>query len=396
VKINKGNPVHWLYLVLFGLNVISTILGRPFRRKSNRKLVVLYGHRLTGNLAAIYEFIKAFPGLGMEVTFLALEPGYHRQLQAQGRSSVLALSPGCTRCLVRADAIISDHGLHALLPLLALSNIKFFDVWHGIPFKGFDPDDFRVQHHYDEVWVASPHLQRMYVQRFGFEAEKVQVTGYARTDPLVRPHESARQIRKRQGLPGERKLVLFAPTWKQDSNNRDVLPFGLDGPTFYRELNDLALRLDSIIVMRAHLNTRDAAFSASDHERIIQLPYARHPDTEGILLASDVLVCDWSSIAFDFLLLNRPTVFLDVEPPFAKGFSLGPEYRFGAIARDFPEMLSFLERYIDAPAEYIEEFSDRAAQIRHEIYGAFADGFAARRCVERLRAHLGSGSFSDP
>ena len=65
-------------------------------------------------------------------------------------------------------------------------DLAFFDVWHGIPFKGFDAEDFRVQRHYDETWVASPLLRDLYVDRFSFEPERVVPTGYARTDRLVR------------------------------------------------------------------------------------------------------------------------------------------------------------------------------------------------------------------
>jgi len=42
------------------------------------------------------------------------------------------------------------------------------------------------------------------------------------------------------------------------------------------------------------------------------------------LLASDVLICDRSSIPFDHLLLDRPTLFRDLPAPSRNGFSLRP------------------------------------------------------------------------
>jgi CDP-glycerol glycerophosphotransferase len=119
------------------------------------------------------------------------------------------------------------------------------------------------------------------------------------------------------------------------------------------------------------------------------LPGTRFPDTEAILLASDVLVCDWSSIAFDFLLLRRPTVFLDVPPPFRKGFSLGPEYRFGAIARDLPELMRQLETCVGEPEAYWRVHAGTYQSIRHQVYGDKADGHSAARCIARLQVRLG-------
>src|SRR5690606_3728458 len=98
---------------------------------------------------------------------------------------------------------------------------------------------------------------------------------------------------------------------------------------------------------------------------------------------------DWSSIAFDFLLMERPTVFLDVPAPFKKGFTLGPEYRFGAVVPDLGAMLHAIELALLAPDDYMARHGAGARNARQEVYGGFADGNATRRCVGRLKAALG-------
>jgi CDP-glycerol glycerophosphotransferase len=317
-----------------------------------------------------------------------MDRAYHRQLISQGIPSVLATSPACLRLLWEADAVVGDHGLHAMSPMVSLSSVKFFDVWHGIPFKGFDANDFRVQHRYDEIWVASPLLARMYVERYGFDADKVKVTGYARTDRLVRRDEDVLAIKRRLGLDGADvgKIVLFAPTWKQDASRRSIFPFGLSEQEFLGALSTLAQRTGSTFVMRAHLNSGAGASGA--WPRIEHRPHTQFPDTEELLLVSDILVCDWSSIAFDYLLLERPTIFLDVAAPFAKGFSLGPEYRCGEIAPDLRQLLHWLHRYLQSPLDYQAHHSVQMTQINQAIYDARPDGHASERCVTRLRQHL--------
>lgn len=388
MKIDKRKPSHWICLLLFGVHVACAIALRPFRRSRPTRRVVLYGHKLAGNLLAIYRYIKASAGSDIDAVFLTMDKRYHRELIASGVASVLATSLACQRLLRLADAVISDHGLHVMSPMLSLTHMKFFDVWHGIPFKGFDADDFRLQHRYDEIWVASPLLARMYVERYGFDADKVKVTGYARTDRLVRRDEDSLAIKHRFGLDGPDvgKIVLFAPTWKQDANRRSIFPFGLDERAFFEALSTLAQRTGSTFVMRAHLNSGVGVSGA--WPRIEHRPHTLFPDTEALLLISDILVCDWSSIAFDYLLLERPTIFLDVAAPFAKGFSLGAEYRFGPVVSDVEQLLLAVRRYLHQPSEYQLAFGTRAAEVRQAVYGENADGTATSKCVTRLRQQL--------
>lgn len=386
MKVDKTNFRHWLLLARFGVNIAIAILLRPFisHRKADCKLIVLYGHKLSGNLLAIYRHLRIH-GDGIHPVFLTMDTVYHYRLDAAGELSCLAVSPACIRLLAHAEAVISDHGLHALQPMLSLSNLKFFDVWHGIPFKGFDSTDFRVQHHYDETWVSSPLMAELYINRFGFDKRQVVITGYARTDCLIQPGDTPEAIRQRLGLAYTqgRKLVLFAPTWKQDAQNRSLFPFGVDTRDFLDSLTAVCRRQGALLLFRAHLNAGNPVLLSD--EGVIPLPFADYPDTEAVLQISNVLICDWSSIAFDYLLLDRPTLFLDVEPPFRKGFSLGPEYRFGPVVNNLPDLLSQLERSLADPSGYQAEFGPRYAAIRKQVYGSYADGHAAERCIERLR-----------
>ena len=385
MKIDKRNARHWAYLFMFACNVMIALMLRPFFKSGQRPLVLLYGHKLSGNLLALYRELRSNPGGCADIAFLTMDPAYHRELSEAGERSVLAISPASIRWLAKADAIVSDHGLHVLLPLLFASSIKFFDVWHSIPFKGFDGDDFRVQHYYDEVWVPSPLLAEMYVRRFGFAAERVVVTGYARTDRLVRYEEDAQATRRLIGAPPEGALILFAPTWAQDASGRSIYPFGHTEQEFLQSLSDAAGRLGATVLLRTHLNS---GTSADTYPNVLHVPFSRYPDTEGILLASDVLVGDWSSIAFDYLLLGRPAIFLDVPAPFRKGFSLGAEYRYGAIATDLDAMLGWIDICLGRPSAYWEQHQERHADVRRAVYGGYDDGRATERCLRRLYLHM--------
>lgn len=388
MKIDKRNFRHWLALLRFGMVVALAILVRPLVPRPKRPLVLLYGHKLNGNLLGLYQYVHADPSVGMDAMFLGMEGEYVAGLRLDGVDAASAVSISGLRALATCSAIVSSHGLHSMRPLVELSGIRFIDVWHGIPFKGFDADDFRVQQRYDEVWVASDSQKDLWVGKFGFSPDIVHATGYARTDRLVNRDMDDAEAKRRLGLDPAAcgKTLLFAPTWAQDDRGRSIYPFGCGEGEFMGALSAFAAAHDATVLLRSHMNSGDV-FGA--YPGVVALPGTRFPDTEAILLASDVLVCDWSSIAFDFLLLRRPTVFLDVPPPFRKGFSLGPEYRFGAIARDLPELMRQLETCVGEPDAYWRVHAGTYQSIRHEVYGDKADGHSAARCIARLQARLG-------
>lgn len=387
MKIDKGNPLHWLALLQFGACTLLACLLRPFVRSPRLPIVVLYGHKLGGNLLALHE--QAQGDRRWHMVFLTMDAGYARELNASGVPACIATRMACALLLARADAVISDHGLHAMQWMPGRCWLRFYDVWHGIPFKGFDADDFRVQHRYDEAWVTSPLLRDLYVERFGFRPERVHVTGYARTDRLVRATVEDKQAIRRAlpvPVPDDRRIVLFAPTWRQDAPGRSIWPFGASEHGFLAQLSELAAGRRAVVIVRTHLNS--AVSLPKGIEGVVHLPYARYPDTERLLLASDVLVCDWSSIAFDYLVLERPTVFLDVEPPFSKGFSLGPEFRFGQVVSNEAALVRTIAQYIGDPHTFQEAHGSQLRGIRERVYGTMLDGRAARRCLDRLAARF--------
>jgi len=361
-----------------------------------RHRVVFYGHKLTGNLLAILREIQANHIQVFEPLFLTMDPAYHTYLRRKGEPSRLAIGPECVKLLATADAIISDHGLHAMKALISSPNLFFFDVWHGIPFKGFDADDFRLQHKYTETWVASPLLRDLYIQRFGFYPDKVAVTGYARTDALAQPRKARESILRRLGLEqlAHAHLVLFAPTWQQDDPSRTSFPFNTDPSKFLERLSAICGENRARLLFRAHLNVN--SYLEPSECGVVSIPFAEEPDTEALLQVTDVLICDWSSIAFDFLVLERPTIFLDVSCPFGKGFSLGPEYRYGRIAHSAEDTEAALREALGGAAAGSVPTSHLTRDTKYAVYQGYVDGHSAERCVSRLYAHLSDPESSLP
>jgi CDP-glycerol glycerophosphotransferase (TagB/SpsB family) len=385
MKIDKGNPRHWLILFRQGLYTLLAICARYLSAKPGKPIVALYGHQLSGNLKALYEEWRRAYTDEFDCYFLSLDPQYGQELRRQGINVLRCGSLTDMLRVGRSSAIITDHGLHAMSPLISLTNIVFIDVWHGIPFKGFIPDDFRVQHRYDEVWVSSPLLKEIYQNQFGFSADIVHSLGYARTDKLFLRQQPDPVLMDKAAIPPGNRVVLYAPTWQQDDSGRDLFPFGESQDSFIQRLSEVCHTHKATLVIRSHLN---ASINTKFLENVRYCSMKDFPDTEGLLMLTDVLICDWSSISFDFLALNRPAIFLDVEPPFKNGFSLGKEYRFGRVAENMSSLGAILENTLDDPPAYTAEQAPTHAAITREVYGDNTDGKAASRQLDRLIIRL--------
>ncbi len=384
MKIDRSDPKHLLLLAVQAFNTFLACMCRPFMRKPAKPVVVLYGHQLSGNLRALYEeWEKDFQD-SMSIHFLSLDPEYGAQLSKSG-VNVLQCSRTIDMLKVgNCHAIITDHGVHAMQPLLSLTDIRFIDVWHGIPFKGFVPEDFRLQHRYDEVWVSSPLLKDIYVEKFGFDPDRVLPIGYARVDKLFRRDTPRDDLRALLGIPPYHRIVLYAPTWRQDDQGRELFPFGETQTSFLTRLGQVCGENNATLVVRSHLN---AQIPRAEIPNVTYCSMKEYANTEELLLHVDVLICDWSSIAFDYLALARPTIFLDVKPPFKNGFTLGPKYRFGEIVGSTAQLAEAMSTALTCRAEY-QTTPDSFQKVSQAVYGSAGNGYCARQQLHELLKRL--------
>jgi CDP-ribitol ribitolphosphotransferase / teichoic acid ribitol-phosphate polymerase len=390
MKIDKKNPWHWLYLLVSGMWVMVAIAARPFRSRKDKKIVVLYGHKFNGNLKAFADYCAARNDPNIQCYFLTMDPAYYKEVVLTNPSVPILLMTRLADMLIvgRSDAVITDHGLHTLTFLHKITDVPFIDVWHGIPYKGFVAEDFVFMKDYAEVWVSSPWMRDLYISRLKFQPEQVKATGYARVDRLVKNDYSPEALRGRYGIEDHFKhIVVVAPTWKQDAEGRSIVPFGATEQEFFEALNVLGDKLNALIIFRAHLNVGDAASYAS-LDFVRNMPYALYPVAEDFMALADVLVTDWSSIAFDYLPLHRPTIFLDVEPPFKHDLIMGKDQRFGAIVRGVDALAEAIERGITKPQEFVKDYVPLIKKTEHMAYGNTLDGRSAERCYDQLKGLL--------
>ncbi|MET8744498.1 CDP-glycerol glycerophosphotransferase family protein [Streptomyces sp. NPDC004728] len=192
-------------------------------------------------------------------------------------------------------------------------------TWHGAPLKriGLDPagtgraDAARTAavEHLARQWsflvspnsFATPVLRRS----FGYRGEILEC-GSPRNDLF---HASDRikiaaAVRERLALPEGKRVVLYAPTRREDQplgDGRYALGLKLDLAAAERELGG-----DTVLLVRRHyLVTGRLPDSGGGFVRDV----SRYPDVGELMLISDALVTDYSSLMFDFARTGRPMLF---------------------------------------------------------------------------------------
>jgi CDP-glycerol glycerophosphotransferase len=268
----------------------------------------------------------------------------------------------------------------------------YVQTWHGSPLKrvGFDVARDRrtaAQIRYDvrrwDVFLAqSPFAASRFRDAFRYPGE-IWETGYPHTDVLAGPAAQLRrqEVRRQLGLADEAKVVLYAPTFRDDVR-------GADGrPRFDLRLDFARLRAglgpEWQVLVRAHHLTRWRA----DGDAAVR-DVAGIEEITDLYLAADVLVTDYSSAMFDFAVTGKPLVFLayDLEHyrDAVRGFywSLEDEAP-GPVVRDTDGVVEAL-RDLDA--------LHRAHSARYAAFQArfvpCDDGTVSRRVVDRLLPRL--------
>jgi len=177
--------------------------------------------------------------------------------------------------------------------------------------------------------------------------------------------------------PGAR-LIVYMPTHRQTA--RKGVPFnGMSGYSFNREkFNDLLNKNNYVFFNKGHFYDKNAE-KDKFCDRFINLSDSDYENLYTFLKDVDVLITDYSSIYFDFLLAKKPIILtpFDIDEYVSKERPLYFDYReLEAVkTKNWDELFSVLE---DA-AQLMPPSDDEVSK-----YHDFADGLSSERVFRHI------------
>ena len=252
----------------------------------------------------------------------------------------------------------------------------YLDTWHGIPLKtlGFDIPAGKVSAGNttrnllaaDYLISPNPFMTQIYQQAFKMEGlyqGKILEEGQPRNDRFF--HTDRKIIMDKLSKSGvkidpSKKLILYAPTWK--------------GSKYSSPDTSLDAYFELIHTVEANIDTSKYQVLVKPHQ-IVYYHIKKNQgitgqfipatiDTNELLSAVDILISDYSSIYFDFLVSGRPVLFFipDLDEYLGyRGLYFGIDKLPGPIARNHRQLGEMIHDVDKAMEPYMDKYRREAA-----------------------------------
>jgi CDP-glycerol glycerophosphotransferase len=264
-----------------------------------------FGDRYADNSRYYFEYIvKNHPNIN--AVWFTFNKDIHQLLLRKGYKCICGIRVSSILLCLRAKIAIVCQSREEDLPNFINPNVtKVIQLWHGIPLKKICDDVANVRtevpviekEKYFFVTATSEETKKIFLKAFRNMTTKVVVTGYPRNDVLLSKNK----------IMSNRKKVLYMPTFRKVGESVDILEMaGIDfqKTNLFLEDNNLSLSF------KLHPVSKPANIFLDQISRSKSIEYlSNEEDVYTILNQFDILITDYSSIYFDFLLLNRPIIF---------------------------------------------------------------------------------------
>lgn len=271
----------------------------------------------------------------------------------------------------------------------------YIQTWHGagaLKKIGLDvisdmakhiPDWLMDAKNWDALLSTCDSVRSLYAAAFGIEQNRVLALGLPRMDLLFDPARMGRVrdrlVARNQKNWKNRKIILYAPTFRDDESNFELR---MDLSKLKATLNE-----DFVLILRLHPIVGRAIRWNPDWDGFV-FDFSEYEDIQELLVIADVLITDYSSLIYDFSVLQRPVIFfaydLDFYETKTRGFYLN--YRTdlpGPIVYTDDQLLEALKNL-----HHVQEvYADRMAAFARENDDHF-DGGAATRVIEFIEKSL--------
>ena len=248
------------------------------------------------------------------------------------------------------------------MPVYAIGSGKhhtIINLWHGVPLKRIALLEANVSkfkrvyfkmvfsNNYTLIATTAKRLVPIMAQSFTVKEDCIKVWGQPRNDELNAYRLGCVTLPETTGwmknIPGS-KAILYAPTYREYQDT-SWFPFADWNEDAFSEF---LAKHNLVLYIRTHLK-ESGTYESFLGERIIDLGSDKLEDIAEELPRFDLLITDYSSIYIDYLLLDRPVIFLPYdEKEYLARRGMNFEYRDVTPGPKPDTMESFMEAIADA------------------------------------------------
>ncbi|MGD0780771.1 MAG: CDP-glycerol glycerophosphotransferase family protein [Dehalococcoidales bacterium] len=286
------------------------------------------------------------------------------------------------------------------------------NLWHGIPLKKIGEDAnmstsgsitklntfnrlntgiYRIVFHFlhktTNYFIAcSEEHRRKMCSAFGKVNSSVPITGYPRNDAMFLPVSSWQNDNMFWDFISNmikfKYLLFYLPTFRDSKRaGYDLFtPYSFNADEAQKTLE----KLDAVMIIKAHDVGKMKIIQQSSSPRIIFASNNQLPDIYPLLNKTNILLTDYSSVYFDFLLLDRPIIFT----PFDLGKYINNDRQLyydydevtpGPKARNWPEVFKLMEHVIER-----DEWKAQRELVRNRFH-KYIDGNSSERVFQMIK-----------
>lgn len=293
--------------------------------------------------------------------------------------------------LATSDKVIVDN----YYGFLAATNFKkgttCIQVWHAAgAVKKFGLTDQSVKNRgnkalkrfqnvynrFDKVAVGSEKMAEIFQESFGLPHNRMLPTGIPRTDFFFdekKKEKTTQELYKQYPILKQKKVILYAPTFRFSQFKNPTIPFQIE--TLYKALHE-----DYVLLIKNHPLVKN---EISNEYKDFVVEISEYENVNNLLLITDILISDYSSIPFEYAFLEKPMIFYpyDLERYTKKRGIWGNYHELvpGPVVRDTETLLQTIQNE-DFDIERIREFNQK--------WNTYSDGKSSEKLVRYLFPHL--------
>ena len=345
-----------------------------------------FGKKYADNSKYLFEYINEFHPQ-IRTIWLTDNDEVIKQLESRGNEVYKKYSLKAIMIGFKAKYSIFVHSNESDCMSFLNNGAKLIQLWHGIPLKKIGNDDllkfntkkylnlknlifpFSIEHNYLCISASEEDKSKFMT---AFNSKRVVISGYPRNDTYYRS----------KSFNNKQFTVTYLPTFRDNLDDKIDLfsDFGFQIEKWNETLRNLDIKLN--VKMHPVNKPKDSLLKNYSEYKCIN--FLNEIDVADVLPNTDILITDYSSVFFDYLLANKPIIFapFDYKKYITKDRELYYDYNKttpGPKCKNWEEVLEWIIKF----KENQELFNKERIIIKNRFH-TFQDGNSCERVYNEI------------